>query len=111
MIDCSFFHMNWNHVRTKEYAALRGTNLSICRLQFQKKVYLQIQYSTQPRKSVTFGTIVVILLESPCIRDPLDCVCIGLLGLTWGEAQPPDYIIVILVLESIEQPFSPFQHK
>jgi hypothetical protein len=37
----------------------------------------------------------------------LGCVCIGLLGLVWGEAQPLDYIIVILVLKSIEQPILP----
>jgi hypothetical protein len=30
-----------------------------------------------------------------------------LLGLTWGEADPLDYIIVILLLELIEQPFYP----
>jgi hypothetical protein len=36
----------------------------------------------------------------------MGCVCIGLLVLMWGEAQPLDYIIVILLLESIEQPFS-----
>jgi hypothetical protein len=29
------------------------------------------------------------------------------LGLVWGEAHPLDYIIVILLLESIEQPFHP----
>jgi hypothetical protein len=29
-----------------------------------------------------------------------------LLVLMWGEAQPLDYIIVIFLLESIEQPFS-----
>jgi hypothetical protein len=34
-------------------------------------------------------------------------VCIGLLGLVWGKAQPLDYMIVILLLESIEQSFSP----
>jgi hypothetical protein len=38
---------------------------------------------------------------------PLGCVCIGLLGLVWEEAQPLDYIIVILLLKSIEQPFHP----
>jgi hypothetical protein len=32
---------------------------------------------------------------------PLGCVLIGLLGLVWGEAHPLDYIIVILLLESI----------
>jgi hypothetical protein len=37
-------------------------------------------------------------------------VCIGLLSLAWGEAHPLDYIIVILLLESIEQPFHPIQH-
>jgi hypothetical protein len=30
-----------------------------------------------------------------------------LLGLVWGEAHPLGYIIVILLLESIEQPFFP----
>jgi hypothetical protein len=34
----------------------------------------------------------------------LGCVCIGLLGLMWEAVQPLDYIIVILLLESIEQP-------
>jgi hypothetical protein len=48
-----------------------------------------------------------ILLEDSCIRGLLDCVCIGLLGLVWGEAHPLGYIIVILLLESIEQPFFP----
>jgi hypothetical protein len=38
---------------------------------------------------------------------PLGCVCIGLLGLVWGKAQPLDYMIVILLLELIEQSFSP----
>jgi hypothetical protein len=37
----------------------------------------------------------------------LGCVRIGLLGLVWGEAHPLDYIIVILLLKSIEQPFYP----
>jgi hypothetical protein len=34
---------------------------------------------------------------------PLGCVCIGLLSIVWEEAHPLDYIIVILLLESIEQ--------
>jgi hypothetical protein len=38
----------------------------------------------------------------------LGCVCIGLLGLVWREAQPLDYIIVIILLKSIEQPFPSF---
>jgi hypothetical protein len=44
------------------------------------------------------------VLENSCIRGPLGCMCIGLLGLMWAEAQPLDYIIVILLFESIEQP-------
>jgi hypothetical protein len=34
-------------------------------------------------------------------------MCIGLLDLVWGEAHPIDYIIIILLLESIEQSFYP----
>jgi hypothetical protein len=47
------------------------------------------------------------VLESLCIRGPLGCMCIGLLHLVWGKGQPLDYIIVILLFESIEQPLFP----
>jgi hypothetical protein len=49
----------------------------------------------------------LILLENSCIGCLLGCVCIGLLGLVWGETHSLDYIIVILLLESIEQPLFP----
>jgi hypothetical protein len=51
--------------------------------------------------------MLLTLIENSCIGDLLGCVCIGVLGLVWGDAQPLNYIIVILLLESIEQPFSP----
>jgi hypothetical protein len=40
----------------------------------------------------------------------MDCVCASLLGLVWGQAQPLDYIFVLLFLESIEQPIFILQH-
>jgi hypothetical protein len=49
----------------------------------------------------------LIIVRELLYWGPLGCMCIGLLDLVWGEAHPIDYIIIILLLESIEQPFYP----
>jgi hypothetical protein len=78
------------------------------------KVAYVTEYACDSLSRIRVSSTILASVESPCIRDPLGCVCIGLLGLVWGETQPLDYnhyIIVILLLKSIEQPFSPLQQQ
>jgi hypothetical protein len=65
----------------------------------------------QKQQTLTYYKKQWKMLENSCIGGPwAACMCIGLLGLVWGEAQPLDYMIVVLLLKSIEQPFYPNQH-